>query len=699
MPLVALGLAVVAAAIWGAWMSSARLAELEDSSDRVLRMTAQTRLVQVETIRLVDALRTVSTQELSEFPADRNSTELRSAAVRLDSVAGQLKRMIPPDLSSARFDALLETTTEITSLSEDFLRRGTLSAELFEGAARSAGTVPGRVEDVLRQLVGISAANFAAQALLQEQIVHAVVAAVGMVGAIGLLFVFQLVSGLRGALERLPGRFSDLADGTAEPLDRVAGPISGLTDQLDALALEFRDKLLENEKIERMAFTDSLTGLPNRRGLLAFLDLLANRDDVWEDDGKIGLIHLDLDHFKAVNDTLGHDAGDFVLREATRRMSTAIRDSDLLARLGGDEFLIVATGIECEADLTRMAERLIAQFENPIIYDERVCRVGVSMGMVLGGQRGRVRDPKRLLINADMALFRAKSQGRGRFAIFNSAMADEARRRNERAIALGNAIHSESFHPWFQPIVDCATGKAAGLELLARWHDAERGIVMPQDFIQDAEANSLMEDIGLQVLHRALTAIRKWHRSSLDVPVLHLNLSRTQLLSASFVDRLSWMLDDNNIPPAMVAVEISEADCVFRGSDVAVANLRRLAQLGVGVVLDDFGARDGALKNISRVGAGTIKFNVPAIFGSGSQSSGFEASADLIANLQRGAGSAGLLVCAKGVESVETSALLSDCGIRVQQGDHHAPVLNLADTQDWLRTRKQRASEPEPRSA
>ncbi|MEL7470926.1 MAG: EAL domain-containing protein [Pseudomonadota bacterium] len=684
MPIVALGLAVVAAAIWGAWMLTTPMAELERSSGRLIHMTDQARQIQIRAAGLMTELRGAGSRRASADISAETSDALRSAISDLQAREQNLVQSLPADMSPIAFQKILDATGALRSLAQRVLDGAVPGSDVFASTKELVDRIAIQTDLALAEIETAAAAQFQAQSRVQDQIIHVSVAAVGIIGTLGLLFVLQHMATLRRMLERLPDRFSDVTEGVAETMSDDATPIASLNKRFNVLALNIRERLLENEKIERMAFTDSLTGLPNRRGLLAFLDLLANKDHVWEDDGKIGLIHIDLDHFKAVNDTLGHDAGDFVLREATRRMSTAIRDSDLLARLGGDEFLIVATGIEYEADMTRIAERLITQFEAPITYGDRICRVGVSMGMVLGGQRGRVRDPKRLLINADTALFRAKSLGRGRFAIFNSDMAEEARRRNERAIALGNAIHSESFFPWFQPIVDCRTGETIGLELLARWHDAERGIVMPQDFMQDAEANSLMEDVGLQVLHRALEAIRNWHRASMPVPVLHLNLSRTQLLSGSFVDRLSWMLDDNNIAPERVAAEISEADCAFRGSDVAISNLGRLAHLGVGVVLDDFGARDGALRNISRVGAGTIKFNVPDLSNVAVGRREALMTVDVMSSLQRGASSAGLMVCAKGVESAATSTLLSDAGVWVQQGDYHAPVLNLADTRDWL---------------
>ena len=468
----------------------------------------------------------------------------------------------------------------------------------------------------------------------------------------------------------------DSGRNSGDPVDAVTSRLLGFTDRV-------RIRLRESEKAGRMAFADSLTGLPNRRGLLAFLDSLSETESVPEGNTRIGLIHLDLDHFKAINDTVGHDAGDEVLMEATRRMSSAIRDTDLLARLGGDEFLIVATGIEKVSDLTCIADRLLARFETPVRYAHRLCDVGVSMGVVLGGQRGPVLDPKRLLINADMALFRAKSEGRGRYAVFTSSMAEESRRRNARTAALGEALHAEAFHPWFQPILDRATRDIVGLEVLARWHDPERGILMPLDFMEDAEAASMMEEIGLQVLARALEAMQSWRDASLPAPRVHLNMSRTQLLSSSFVDRFSWALDNAHVDPEMIAVEIDERTCSERGSEVAFANVRRLHQIGMQVVLDNFGSDRAALANIGPTRARLIKCSIRAfdhLFGS----DGTRNREHALAALQAAAHTLDLCIAAKDVESELHSQMFLRSGVTVQQGDFLAPVMNSAETTRFL---------------
>lgn len=514
-------------------------------------------------------------------------------------------------------------------------------------------------------------------------------ALVGFAMLVGVGIMFRKVVQSDRRVQALPGQLETMVFGNpnAAKAAETAGVLvfeGEAASRLQTFAQKIRAQLRENEKMERMAFADPLTGLPNRRGLLAFLDHLAESDELWEGDNKIGLIHIDLDHFKTINDTLGHDAGDTVLREATKRMSTAIRDSDLLARLGGDEFLVVATAIECEADLTPIADRLIEQFEAPIQYNQRACPVGISMGLVLGGQRGRVRDPKRLLINADMALFKSKSEGRGRYSVFTSAMAEEVRRRNERSIALGDALHEDAFRPWFQPMIDRDSGEIVGLELLARWHDPERGVLMPHEFLEDAEASSLMEEIGLQVLSQSLKAVREWRLAGIStVPTIHMNLGRSQLLSSSFVDRFSWALDEANISTDQFAIEVDEKDCSSRGGEVAFENVRRLHQMGLKIVLDNFGSEQASLSILRGVQATMVKCshrNIKKLVGNRS-----DRDLTYVLNAMNDAAmTMGIKISAKGVETDQESNLFLRSGICLQQGDYLASVLDVQETRAFL---------------
>ncbi len=421
-------------------------------------------------------------------------------------------------------------------------------------------------------------------------------------------------------MARLPGDLQDLVRG-----DRPGG-LSGeaRADEMGTMARDLhafaeRMRLLTQSRaeMERMALTDPLTELPNRRGLYHFLD-----KDGWPggqggegDCGTVAVLHIDLDHFKAVNDTHGHDAGDSVLREATRRMASVIRDTDILARLGGDEFVIVARGLTSEDALERLAERVIRQFDATVAFRDRTLQVTASLGAVLGGRRGEVPDPRRLLISADVALGHAKSAGRNRWSIFTSAMARDARRQQEQADEIRVGIERGEFQLWFRPIIDLRSGRATALDVVPRWHRPNRRVLRADGFIDATEAHNLTGAMLLPALEQALHHAASWRAAGATVPVLHIDMTRTMLLAPDIVDRLSWLLDEHHIEPDRIAIEISERFCGGRGVEAVFDNLRRFADLGAAIVIDDFGSVDAALGTITRVGATAIKLDVGRLGG------------------------------------------------------------------------------------
>lgn len=206
---------------------------------------------------------------------------------------------------------------------------------------------------------------------------------------------------------------------------------------------------------------------------------------------------------------------------------------------------------------------------------------------------------------------------------------------------------------------------------------------MPNEFIEDAESISLMEEIGFQVLDRTLDSLRKWRAAALQVPTIHLNLSRTQLLSSSFVDRFSWALDEANVAPGDFAVEVDERDCGTRGSEVAIANVGRLRAMGVEIVLDNFGADHAALSNIRPLGARCVKCSpetLTKVFGEQSRN----AQIRVLSALQAGAEALGIVIRGNGVETSDQSTVFSEANILIQQGDHLAPVMDAEQTADFL---------------
>jgi len=488
------------------------------------------------------------------------------------------------------------------------------------------------------------------------------------------------------ALGGLPGLVRATAWGEREGdfPDVGGGPeIARLRAGLGDLANDMAREIEERAKMERMALTDPLTGLPNRRGLFEFFARLADGGATGEPQ-PIGVMHLDLDHFKAVNDMHGHDAGDHVLREATRRMATAIRDTDLLARLGGDEFVIVAPQVENEWVLERIAERIIALFDEPMVYHDVPCRIGASIGIVLGGQRGKVLDPARLLINADIALCHAKTAGRGRHALFTSSMARAAQTRACQADEIRDGIAAGAFHPWFQPVISCASGAMTAVEITPRWHHPALGVLAPRQFVDAAEAHNLIEDLGHQVVERAFALIQGWRRQGHAVPALHLATSRAQLMSPAWIDKLTWTMDEANLVPADVAIQIAEPHCAGRGIELVLANLDRLRGMGFAIVLDAFGAESASVATLTRLEAGVLK---PAAHLTAALTGGpadDRAAALMLGVLGLGE-RLGIEIVARAVDGAAARAALDGLGCRAMQGDVFAPLMDGAAMAAWLK--------------
>ena len=495
---------------------------------------------------------------------------------------------------------------------------------------------------------------------------------------------------LAGDMARLPGELRDLVSGersgalSAEARKDELGAMAGA---LRAFAERMRLLTQSQAEMERMALTDPLTGLPNRRGLYDFLSRLGGQGGRAE-IGTLAVMHVDLDHFKAINDTYGHEAGDGVLREATRRMSSVIRDADILARLGGDEFVIISRGLTSLGSLERLAERVIREFDAPVAFRDRTLHVTASLGAVLGGRRGEVAHPKRLLTRADIALCHAKSAGRNRWSVFTAAMARDARRRQEQAVEIRHGIARGEFRLWFRPVVDLCSGNVTALDLVLRWHHPDRGLLQNHDFIDAAEAHSLTESMMMPALGEALHQVAAWRAAGATVPVLHIGMSRTMLLTPDIVDRLGWLLDEHRIEPDRIAIQIRERFCTGRGVEAVFANLRRFADLGAAIVIDEFGSIDAALGTITRLGATTIKLDVARIGGlvapEGVQTVNGANVQALLPGIIAIGESLGITVLAKGVAERAQVESLRAHGFRVMQGDGIAPAIDAAKTRRWL---------------
>jgi diguanylate cyclase (GGDEF)-like protein len=334
-------------------------------------------------------------------------------------------------------------------------------------------------------------------------------------------------------------------------------------------------------QIAYMARHDGLTGLANRAVLLEKMEEALAR--LRRHGNRFTVFMLDLDLFKTVNDSLGHPVGDELLKVVAGRLSACIRETDTVARLGGDEFAILATadGDQREAAIAT-ANRLLGAVAAPCDLDGHHVNIGTSVGIALAPEHGT--DVDQLVKNADLALYKAKSEGRDAYRIFEDAMGVEVRMRRAHQIDLRNALSNDEFELYYQPIVDIQTRQMASIEALIRWHHPQRGMIPPADFIPLAEESGLINQIGEWVLRKACSDALHWP-PHIKVSV---NLSAVQFRKIGPIDSFCQTLRESGLPPERLELEITES-VLLQGSAENVETLHRLRLMGISIVLDDFG--------------------------------------------------------------------------------------------------------------
>ena len=334
-------------------------------------------------------------------------------------------------------------------------------------------------------------------------------------------------------------------------------------------------------QIAYMARHDGLTGLANRAVLLEKMEEALAR--LRRHGNRFTVFMLDLDLFKTVNDSLGHPVGDELLKVVAGRLSACIRETDTVARLGGDEFAILATadGDQREAAIAT-ANRLLGAVAAPCDLDGHHVNIGTSVGIALAPEHGT--DVDQLVKNADLALYKAKSEGRDAYRIFEDAMGVEVRTRRAHQIDLRNALSNDEFELYYQPIVDIQTRQTASIEALIRWHHPQRGMIPPADFIPLAEESGLINQIGEWVLRKACSDALHWP-PHIKVSV---NLSAVQFRKIGPIDSFCQTLRESGLPPERLELEITES-VLLQGSAENVETLHRLRLMGISIVLDDFG--------------------------------------------------------------------------------------------------------------
>lgn len=435
-----------------------------------------------------------------------------------------------------------------------------------------------------------------------------------------------------------------------------------------------RTRQLDDSKaaVHHLAFHDVLTGLPNRA---LFDDRLGHALAIYRGtaEHRVALLYLDLDRFKKVNDTLGHPAGDELIREFSRRLRKNIRITDTAARLGGDEFAIIQTEVSALTDTEDLCERIIEAASEPFLIGGSRVYVGVSIGVALAGKDGL--DASELTRKADIALYEAKSHGRGRYKLFTAAMDEPIRARQAAERDLRAALDSgDQLSVVYQPSYSAASGAITGVEALVRWDHPTNGSMSPAAFIPVAEETGLIEPLGEWVMTEACQRARDW-----PIETISINVSPIQLRNPHFATRAIAIISQAGIDPSRVELEVTETALVEDAGQCAV-NLRLLRAFGVRIALDDFGTGYSSFSHFRDFHVDRVKIDrtfVDNINVAATGSPIIQAIVDL-------ARSTGLQTTAEGVETDEQRRFLQAIGCDDLQGFFLARPMQAAELETLL---------------
>ncbi|MBW7902675.1 MAG: EAL domain-containing protein [Rhodocyclaceae bacterium] len=455
-------------------------------------------------------------------------------------------------------------------------------------------------------------------------------------------------------------------DGTPRHLELFLAPVrshDGALTHFVGVLNDVTDRRAAEERLMYLATHDSLTGLPNRALLLDRIERAIAR-------GKRGapgaLLFVDLDRFKLINDSDGHDFGDRVLVEVAARLRAAARGGDTVARLGGDEFVLLVEnlpGDDAAAGVADIAARVLAALDAPMRAAEREIPLGASLGIALYPKDGD--DAATLLRHADAALYRAKEAGRGGYRFFSAGMNDEARARLHLQSELKRALELGRIEVHYQPQVDLADGRITGFEALARWFHPELGAIPPDRFIPLAEETGLILPLGEAVLRAACRQAAAWAARGRPLPVA-VNLSPRQLRSPTLPETIAAILAETRCEPAWIELEITES-AAMADPAAAQAALGRLRGMGLSIAIDDFGTGHSSLARLTRLPVDKLKIDRSFIPAAPDAPQSREDAAVVVAIVALGR-QLGLRVIAEGVESGRQRDWLAAIGCHQGQG-------------------------------
>jgi diguanylate cyclase (GGDEF)-like protein/PAS domain S-box-containing protein len=440
---------------------------------------------------------------------------------------------------------------------------------------------------------------------------------------------------------------------------------------------DITERSLMELKLTRMARHDLLTDLPNRATFIERLELAfaaARRGTA-----KVAVLFLDLDQFKDVNDTLGHHIGDLLLQTVSKRLQESIRESDTVARFGGDEFALINTDVGEPADAAAMADKVLKTFREPFLIQGNEIRMGASIGIAIYGLDAT--DPETLLSHADVALYRAKAEGRGTYRFFTDAMDTDVRTRVRVNAELRDAITSGQLFILYQPQVNVDIGHIIGVEALVRWQHPTRGILSPGEFIPMAEKSGLIAALGQWVLHEACRQMKEWLDAGIAPPLVAVNVSALQFKTPLALENdIAAILVETGLPPSRLELELTES-VLMEVSNERNNAVQRLRKSGLRIAIDDFGTGYSSLDYLGRFPVDRIKIAQSFTINLARDSR----NATIVKAAIAMAHELGLDVIVEGVETAEQLALIRSISGHKVQGFYFFKPLSAADVTALLR--------------
>ncbi|MDO9298395.1 GAF domain-containing protein [Bradyrhizobium sp.] len=484
-----------------------------------------------------------------------------------------------------------------------------------------------------------------------------------------------------GVLLFLAGEEDVFTDDLVELLARLAENISFAIDNFDRAD----EKTRADERIEYLASHDSLTRLPNRE---MFNELLRHAiEAACRYDRRFAVLFIDLDRFKLINDSLGHDAGDMLLVEIANRLRGALRSSDVVARLGGDEFVVILEETAERADVERIAGDLLTVLSQPLQLSGHECHATASIGIAIYPSDGG--DVQTLTKNADMAMYLAKDDGKNGFRFFTSEIKTQSIERLTLETALRRALERDQFALHYQPKVDMGTGQITGVEALLRWTHPELGVLSPLQFIPLAEETGLIVPIGRWVLREACAQNMAWQRRGLRPVSMAVNLSPRQFVDEHLLQDIDEALASSGMSPVLLQLEVTES-MVMRNVARAVKVLDAIQSRGIRLAIDDFGTGYSSMSLMKQFPIDTIKIDRSFVRDLPNDSED-QAIAQAIISMGK---ALGMTVIAEGVETVEQQAFLRSHACDEMQGYLFSKPLPPAQLASLLRSAPMLVSPP-----